>query len=127
MLKRLFDRKPKQKKVSEMLLDVAGAFLAMGENITEKQELLNASASAWNIACLKGDKRQQAIKKFMKEYKKLNPTFTKDHFKDEEENLRLLIRQKDKLYPDVNIQIVNPIIHEIDGQNHITVASATVG
>ncbi len=127
MLKRLFDRKPKQKKVSEMLLDVAGAFLAMGENITEKQELLNAAASAWNIACLKGDKRQQAIKKFMKEYKKLNPTFTKDHFKDEEENLRLLIRQKDKLYPDVNIQIVNAIIHEIDGQNHITVASATVG
>lgn len=127
MLKRLFDRKPKQKKVSEMLLDVAGDFLAMGENITQKQELLNAAASAWNIACLKGDKRQQAIKKFMKEYKKLNPTFTKDDFKDEEENLRLLIRQKDKLYPDVNIQIINAIIHERDGQNHITVASATVG
>lgn len=39
-------------------------------------------------------------------------------------NIKLLIRQKDELYPDVNIQIVNAIIHEIDGQNHITVASA---
>jgi len=57
----------------------------MGEDIAEKQELLNASVSAWNIACLKDDKRQQAINKFMKEYKKLNPTFTKDDFKDEEE------------------------------------------
>lgn len=124
MLKRLFKRKPKQKKVSEMLLDVAGAFLAMGEDITEKQELLNAAVSAWNIACLKGVKRQQATEKFMKEYKKLNPTFTKNDYKDEEENIKLLIRQKDELYPDVNIQIVNAIIHEIDGQNHITVASA---
>jgi hypothetical protein len=126
MLKRLFNRKSKQKKVSEMLLDVAGNFLAIGENITEKQELLNGAVSAWNIACLKGDKRQQAIKKFMKEYKKLNPTFTKN-YKDEEENIRLLIRQKDELYPDVNVQIVNAIIHERDGQNHITVVSATMG
>jgi hypothetical protein len=60
----------------------------------------------------------------MKEYKKLNPTFTKDDFKDEEENLRLLIRQKDELYPDINIQIVNAIVQEVDGKNHITVASA---
>ena len=124
MLSRSFKRKPQQKKVSEMLLNVAGDFIAMGDNIAEKQELLNASVSAWNIACLKDDKRQQAINKFMKEYKKLNPTFTKDDFKDEEENLRLLIRQKDELYPDINIQIVNAIIQEVDGKNHITVASA---
>jgi hypothetical protein len=107
-----------------MLLNVAGDFIAMGEDIAEKQELLNASVSAWTIACLKDDKRQQAINKFMKEYKKLNPTFTKDDFKDEEENLRLLIRQKDELYPDINIQIVNAIVQEVDGKNHITVASA---
>jgi len=124
MLSRLFKRKPQQKKVSEMLLNVAGDFIAMGEDIAEKQELLNASVSAWNIACLKDHKRQQAINKFMKEYKKLNPTFTKDDFKDEEENLRLLIRQKDELYPDINIQIVNAIVQEVDGKNHITVASA---
>jgi hypothetical protein len=58
MLERLFKRKPKQKKVSEMLMDVAGDFHAIGEDITEKQELLNAAVSAWNIACLKGLKRQ---------------------------------------------------------------------
>ena len=124
MLSRLFKRKRQQKKVSEMLLNVAGDFIAMGEDIAEKQELLNASVRAWNIACLKDDKRQRAINKFMKEYIKLNPTFTKDDFKDEEENLRLLIRQKDELYPDINIQIVNAIVQEVDGKNHITVASA---
>jgi hypothetical protein len=124
MFKRLFKDKLKQKKVSEMLLDVAGDFLAMGEDISDKQQLLNAAASAWNIACLKGDKRQQAIKKFMKNYRKLNPAFTNADYKDEEENIRLLIEQKDKLYPDVNIQIVNAFIEEIDGKNHVTVLSA---
>ncbi len=124
MLKRLFKGNPKEKKVSEMLLDVAGEFLAMGEDIDDKQQLLNAAVSAWNIACLKGDRRQQAIKTFIKDYRKLNPTFTKADYNDEEENIQLLIGQKDKLYSDVNIQIVNAVIEEIDGKNHVTVASA---
>ena len=55
--------------------------------------------------------------------KKLNPTFTKKDFKDEEENINLLIKQKIELYPDVNKQIANAIIQELNGQNHITVAS----
>ena len=126
MLRRSFNKKSKQKKVSDMLLDVAGDFLSMGEDIAEKQELLNAAVSAWNIACLKGDGRQQAINKFMKEFKKLNPSFTNSEYKEEEENIKSLIRQKDELYPDVTIQIVNAFIHERDGQHHITVASATM-
>jgi hypothetical protein len=124
MFNRLFKGKPKQKKVSEMLLDVASEFLAMGEDILDKQQLLNAAVSAWNIASLKGDKKQQAIKNFLKDYRKLNPSFSKQDYKNEEENIYLLIRQKDKLYPGVNIQIVNAVIHEVNGQNHITVASA---
>ncbi len=126
MLKRLFKGKATAKKVSEMLLDVARAFIAMGEDISEKQQLLQGAVSAWNIGCLKGDKKEQAIKEFMRNYRKLNPTFTKKDYKNEEENIYLLIKQKDKLYPDVNIQIVDAIIQEIDGKLHVTVASATM-
>jgi len=112
------------KKVSEMLLDVAREFLAMGEDIDDKQQLLNAAVSAWNIACLRGDKRKKAVQKYMKTYEKMNPTFTKADCEDEEEDILLLIEQKDKLYADVNIQIVNAVIEEIDGKYHVTVASA---
>jgi hypothetical protein len=124
MLSRLFEKNPEKIRISEMLINVAGDYVAMGEDIADKQELLNAAVSAWNIACLKSDKRQEAINKFMKEYKKLNPLFSRNDFKDEEENIKLLIKQKDKRYPEVKVQIVNAIFQEINGKSHIAVASA---
>ena len=110
-------------KISEMLLKVAGSFIHMGENIEQKQEQLNCAASAWNIACLKQENRDSAIKKYMDEYKRLNPTFSENDFKDAEENLHLLIKQKNKLYPDFHKQIISAEIREIDGKTHVTVAS----
>ena len=110
-------------KISEMLLKVAGSFIHMGENIEQKQERLNCAASAWNIACLKQENRDSAIKKYVDEYKGLNPTFTENDFKNEESDLQLLIKQKIKLYPDFRKQILNAVIREIDGETHVTVAS----
>lgn len=106
-----------------MLLNVAGDFIEMGVDIEEKQEYLNCAVSSWNIACLKAENRKAAIKKYLKEYKKLNPNFTKNDFKDDEENVKLLIQQKDKLYPDDNIQIVSATIQEKGGKNHVFVSS----
>jgi predicted nucleic acid-binding Zn ribbon protein len=126
MFSRLFEKNPKKIKISEMLIKVAGDYIAMREDVSDKQELLNAAVSAWNIACLKSEKRQEAINKFMKKYKKLNPGFSKNDFRDEEENIRLLIKQKEILYPKVNVQIVNAVIQEIDGKSHIAVASAKI-
>ena len=40
--------------------------------------------------------------------------------------LRLLITQKEKLYPEVQIQIVDAHIHEINGKNHLTVATLNI-
>ena len=122
-LNKLIKKTTPEPKMSKLLLDVAGDFIAMGEDIAAKQELLNCAVSAWNIACLPINEQKPAIKKYIKAYKKLNPTFTKKDFKDEEENINLLIKQKIELYPDVNKQIANAIIQELNGQNHITVAS----
>ena len=106
-----------------MLLKFAGSFIHMAEDIEQKQERLNCAASAWNIACLKQENRDSAIKKYMDEYKRLNPTFTEDDCKNAESDLQLLIKQKIKLYPDFRKQILNVVIREIDGENHVTVAS----
>jgi len=109
--------------MSMLLLDVAGDFIAMGKDIEEKQEYLNCAASSWNMACLPENEQKRAIKKYIKAYRKLNPSFTKADLKHEEENIRLLIKKKIELYPDVNKQIANVTIKKINGQNHITVAS----
>jgi hypothetical protein len=55
--------------------------------------------------------------------RKLNPFHTKEDFQDVEEDLRILIKQKDKLYPDVRIQIVGVSIEEKGGKDHVTVMS----
>jgi hypothetical protein len=116
-------KKSKRKKISEMVLDFAGDYIALGEDIEEKQQYLNSAVSAWNIACLDEKAGKRSIKKYMTEYRKLNPTRNKRDFVDIEENLRLLIAQKEKLYPEVRIQIVDAQIQEINGKNHVTVAS----
>jgi hypothetical protein len=116
-------KRAKKIKISEMLLNFAGNYISMGEDIEEKQQYLNGVVSAWNIACLNEKDRERSIKKYMSEYRKLNPLQSKRDFRDVEENLRLLIKEKEKFYPEVRIQIVNAHIQEIDGKIHVTVAS----
>jgi hypothetical protein len=118
--------KSKRKKISEMVLDFAGDYIAMGEDIEEKQQYLNSAVSAWNIACLDKKARKRSIKKYMAEYRKLNPTQSKRDFRDVEEDLILLIKQKEKLYPEERVQIVDAHIQEINGKNHVTVASLDI-
>ena len=76
MLK-LFKKKEKLPKVSKMLLNIASEYIAMGEDIEDKQQYLNGAVSAWNIACLRGKDREAAIKKYRKQYRKMNPSHTK--------------------------------------------------
>jgi len=112
-------------KISEMIAAYAGDFIAMGEGIEERQEYLNCAASAWNIAYLNKRKREREIKRYMKKYRKLNPTHNKQDCRDTEENLRLLIKQKLKLYPNVRIQVMGATIEQAGGgKDRITVISA---
>ena len=109
-----------------MVLNFAGDYIAMGEDTEDKQQYLNSAVSAWNIACLDEKSRKRSIKKYMAEYRKLNPMQSKRDYRDVEKDLRLLIQQKEKLYPDVRIQIVSADIQEINGKNHITVATLKI-
>jgi hypothetical protein len=68
--------KYQRKKISEMVLDFAGDYIAMGQDIEEKQQYLNSAVSAWNIACLDEKAQKRSIKKYMAEYRKLNPYIT---------------------------------------------------
>ena len=50
-----------------MVLDFAGDYIAMGEDIEEKQQYLNSAVSAWHIACLDEKAEKRSIKKYMAE------------------------------------------------------------
>jgi len=60
-------KKHKDPKISKMLLDVAGDYIAMGGDLEAKQQYLNSAVSAWNIACLDSAGREKALRpKFLR-------------------------------------------------------------
>jgi len=120
---KLFGRKPKGPKISKMLLDVAGEYIAMGDDQADKQECLNGAVSAWNISCLESRKRKKALKEYRKTYQQLNPSHTNPDCDDALDNIKLLIKRKNELYPQERIQIAHAKIITKGNKDHITVAS----
>ncbi len=122
-ISRLFTRKPKGPKISKMLLDVAGEYIAMGDDQADKQEYLNGAVSAWNIACLKSSKRRKALLQYRKTYSQVNPSHTRHDCDDAVDNIELLVRRKNELYPETRTQIAHAKIETRGDQDHVTVAS----
>ena len=122
-MSKLFKKRASKPKVSEMLMDVAREYVVMGEDIEEKQQLLNGAASAWNIACLGKKERERSIKKYLRKYKKMNPHQTKEEYRNVEEDLKLLIKVKDRLYPDIKVQVAHAEVKENGEKLHVTVIS----
>ncbi len=114
-----------KQKISAMVLKVAEGYIDIGETTEERGNYLRSACSAWNIACLPPLKREPAIKQYIEQYQKINKADDAD-CRALEEDLRLLIKQKDKLYPDVNVQIVGSRIENINGRDHVTVASVKI-
>lgn len=109
-----------------MLLDVASEYIALGEDIEDKQQYLNGAVSAWNIACLSDKERKAALKKYRKQYSRMNPSHTKQDLNGALEDIQLLIDRKDKMYPNVYVQIAHATIETINDKDHITVASINI-
>jgi len=106
-----------------MLLDVAGEYIAVGDDQADKQEYLNGAVSAWNIACLNSSKQKKAIQNYRKTYSQMNPSHTRRDCDDALENIRLLIKRKNELYPEARIQIAHAKIVTRGNKDHVTVAS----
>ncbi len=121
--KKMFKGKNNQKVTAQMLMDVACDFIAIGNNIRDKQEYLNCAVSSWNMACLESNQKKKAIKQYILAYNKMNPSFTKKDLQDEEYNIKLLIQKKNELYPNVKTQIASAKIFKDGGKEYITVAS----
>jgi hypothetical protein len=124
-MKNKIRKSSEKQKISAMVLKVAEGYIDMGETTEERDNYLRSACSAWNIACLSPLKREPAIKQYVEQYQKINKADEAD-CKTLEEDLRLLIKQKDKLYPYVNVQIVDSRIENINGRDHVTVVSARI-
>lgn len=119
-------KRPERGKISAMLLKVAEGYIDIGTTIEEKENLLRSACVAWNISCFPFIDRESAIKQYIEKFKQIN-NFNDEAGKAHEGDIRLLIEQKETLYPDVNIQIVNSRIADSGEEYRVLVASVIGG
>ncbi len=101
---------------------MASDYISMGDTTEDCQSYLNGACTAWNIAILPEHQRDEALRRFVEEYKRLNPGI------DDEENLihdmRILIKKKLDLFPAAKKMIVNAHLEELEGLKYrINIAS----
>ncbi len=94
----------KDKKVSEMLINVGGGLLHVVNNQQEMQAHLDLVKTAWNMAINPQAKRQTELKRFIKKQKKYAPGI--EALKGLEWEIRRIMKQKDRLYPEINSKVV---------------------
>ena len=113
--------------MSEMVWEFAGDFIRMGDTLDERQSLLNAACSAWNIASNSSEVRQRHLDKYLKEYRRYNRDADQEELEGVRDYMERLIEKKLEMFPNDLRPIVGAQIIDSGGQYRIEVVSATGG
>lgn len=111
-------------KISAMVWEFAGEFIRLGETLEDKQNLLNAACSAWNIACNPPRARENLLKQYLKSYQSHNPNATDEQLSDIRSDMEKLVQNKLSLFPATQKPIVGAHISRVAGKDRIDVVSA---
>ena len=113
-------------KMSEMISEMAGGFLGVGDTIGERQNRLNAACTAWNMACGSPEVQRRQLEQYREEYRRFNPATSPSDLANILKDMELLIERKLKLFPDDLRQIVSATVIKVGKVYRIEVASATL-
>ena len=125
MTRRKKANKSTQRKMSEMIWEMAAGFLGMGDTMAERQNRLNAACSAWNMACCPPEVRQRQLEQYKEGYLRFNPATSPSDLANILKDMESLIERKLKLFPDDKRQIVSARVVRVGKDYRIEVASAT--
>ncbi len=109
-------------KISELIGQFASDHINMGEDTEERQNYLNGACTAWNIAVLPEQSREEALRRTIEEYKANPGAEDADDF---EQNLRALIRKKLEMFPGIKKVIVNAGIEPISDTKYRVLVVST--
>jgi hypothetical protein len=126
MTRRKKPDKSTQRKMSEMISEMAAGFLGVGDTIGERQNRLNAACSAWNMACCSPEVRERQLQKYKESYLRFNPATSPGDLANILKDMELLIERKLKMFPDDKRQIVGARVVMVGKGYRIEVASATL-
>jgi len=109
-------------KMSELISEYASDYINMGENTEERQNYLNSACTAWNIAILDETLQEEALRRAIEGYKNMNPEI--DDAENYEHDLRVLIRKKVEMFPEIKKAIIDAMIEPMSEMKYrINIAS----
>jgi hypothetical protein len=114
------------RKMSEMIAQMAAAFIGVGKTPEEKQSRLTAACSAWNMACSSPEVRQLQLEEYVEGYQRFNPATTPGGLAGIRCDMESLIRRKLEMFPEDQRQIVSAKAVMVGNDYRIEVASARV-
>jgi hypothetical protein len=99
------------KKVSQMILDVAAQFIELAESQEERQTHLDIACKAWNISILPKSQRNKEYNRYLNEVRaKITDKEVMRYFKEDVDGL---IKAKLELYPNEKKPIISAKIKNI--------------
>ncbi len=113
-------------KISQSLWEFAGDFLRMGDTLEDRQNRLNAAASAWNMACNTPELREKHLRQYLREYAKFNSHADAGDLANVQKDMEALIERKFKMFPDDLRQVVGARIIDVGGKDRIEAVAATL-
>jgi len=114
------------RKMSEMISEMAAGFIGVGKTTDEKRSRLTAACSAWNMACGSPEERWHQLEQYVEGYQQFNPATSSSDIAKIRIDMESLIERKLKLFPDDKRQIVSSRVVKVGNDYRIEVASAAV-
>ena len=115
-----------KRKMSEMISEMAGAFVGLGKTAEEKQSRLTAACSAWNMAVGSSEKRRQQLEQYVDGYQRFNPASSSSDLAKIRTDMESLIERKLTMFPDDQRQIISAKVDMVGIDYRIEVASSTL-
>jgi hypothetical protein len=114
------------RKMSEMISEMAANFISGGKTPEEKHHRLTAACSAWNMACGSTEMRQQQLEQYIEGYRQNNPATSAGDLANIRKVMESLMERKLELFPDDTRQIVSGKVIMVGKDYRIEVESANL-
>ena len=114
-----------KRKMSEMILEMGAGLVDVGETVDDSQNRLNATCTAWNIACASSVVRQKQLEQYREGYLRHNPATSPTDLANIIKDMELLIERKRKMFPNDKRLIVSARAIKAGTSFRIEIACAT--
>lgn len=115
-----------ERKMSEMISEMAASFISGGKTPEEKHLRLTAACSAWNMACGSPEMRRQQLEQYVEGYRQNNPATSPNDLAKIRKVMESLMERKLEMFPEDQRQIVSARVVMVGKNYRIEVESANL-